>query len=134
MIASADVTNDANVDVAEREDVAGAVSDVQGLEPDGEGEEDAAAKTEPVVEAHKCMYNMDNFLILTFYCSKMGNQVFWPGCKRLSVAAGTPLSSVLCRIVVHVRCFVWYPCCFCILVGVFVSWEKRSCFFSCDCF
>ena len=33
--------------------------------------------------------------------------------------------SVLCRIVVHVRCFVWYPCCFCVLVGVFVSLEKR---------
>ena len=46
----------------------------------------------------------------------------------LSFRCVSTLSSVLCRIVVHVRCFVWYPCCFCVLIGVFVSWEKRSCF------
>ena len=46
----------------------------------------------------------------------------------LSFCCVSTLSSVLCRIVVHVRCFVWYPCCFCVLVGVFVSLEKRSCF------
>ena len=46
----------------------------------------------------------------------------------LSFCCVSTLSSVLCRIVVHVRCFVWYPCCFCVLIGVFVSLEKRSCF------
>ena len=61
MIASTSVTHDANVDVAEREDVAGAVSDVQGLEPDTEEEGYVAAEPEAVVEAHKCMRDMDNF-------------------------------------------------------------------------
>ena len=38
--------------------------------------------------------------------------------------------SVVSTLSYRCRCtlFVWYPCCFCVLVGVFVSLEKRSCF------
>ena len=59
MIASADVTHDANVDVAEREEVAGAVSDVQGPEPDAEGKTVLFEEHGLLVEAHKCMHNTD---------------------------------------------------------------------------
>ena len=64
-------------------------------------------------------------LVLSFFCIFS----FYVFSCLLPFCCVSTLSSVLCRIVVHVRCFVWYPCCFCVLIGVFVSLEKRSCFF-----